>query len=248
MAWRAMLNPSSGTLVPVNLGVPRLRTQVARHSGNLVLACYAFELSVPRLKVGMPRPRSCLTPVSGVPCLGLQVARQSNFLELAYHAFDTKWHAQVRLRGWRAMPSTLSGMPSLQLPSVPSLDHCTSVPRHAAQVARPCICTLFKLGVPRLGLQVACQSDFFELACHAFNTKWHAVVEVLLEVASWRATPSTSSGTPIVVDGSGMPRLTWHATPLLFLPFCSLKFCTSVPRLVPGVPRTHACLDLPSGI
>ncbi|QHO34859.1 uncharacterized protein DS421_9g270630 [Arachis hypogaea] len=139
-------------------------------------------------------------------------------------------------------------MPSLQLPSAPSLDHCTNVPRHAGQAAHPCNCALFKLGVPRLGLQVARQSDFLELACHAFDTKWHAIVEVLLEVVSWRAMPSTSSGTPIVVDGSGVSRPTWRAMPLLFPPFCSPKFCTSVPRLVPGVPRPHACLDLPSGI
>ncbi|QHO23687.1 uncharacterized protein DS421_12g365690 [Arachis hypogaea] len=73
------------------------------------------------------------------------------------------------------MPSTSSGTPSLQLPSAPSLDYCTSVPRHAVQVARPWICEVFKLGVPRLGSQVARPSDFLELACHAFNTKWHAI-------------------------------------------------------------------------
>ncbi|KAL4374169.1 hypothetical protein AHAS_Ahas05G0154900 [Arachis hypogaea] len=121
------------------------------------------------------------------------------------------------------MPSTSSGTPSLHLPSAPSPDHCTSVPRHVAQVARLCICALFKFCVPRLDLQVARQSDFLELACHAFDTKWHTVVEVLFEVMSWRAMP-------IVVDGSGVPRPAWRATPFLCPPFCSLEFITSVPR------------------
>ncbi|KAL4276728.1 hypothetical protein AHAS_Ahas20G0236200 [Arachis hypogaea] len=88
-----------------------------------------------------------LVPVVGVPHLSLQVARHSEML---------------------------SATPSLQLPSTPSLDCCTSVPRHAVQVARPWICELFKLGVPRLGSQVALRSGFLELACH----------------------PSTLSGTP----------------------------------------------------
>ncbi|QHN85996.1 uncharacterized protein DS421_16g542140 [Arachis hypogaea] len=116
------------------------------------------------------------------------------------------------------MPSTSSGTPSLQLPLAPSLDYCTSVPRHAVQVARPWICELFKLGVPHLGSHVARPSDFLELACHAFDTKWHAIVKVLLGMASWRATPLCSSGTPIVVDGLGVPRPTWRATPLSFPP------------------------------
>ncbi|KAL4374039.1 hypothetical protein AHAS_Ahas05G0141900 [Arachis hypogaea] len=94
------------------------------------------------------------------------------------------------------MPSTSSGTPSLQLPSAPSLDHCASVLRHAAQVARPCICALFKLGVPRLGLQVARQGDFLELACHAFDTKWHAIVEVLLEMRSYQHPPNHPSQHP----------------------------------------------------
>ncbi|KAL4292808.1 hypothetical protein AHAS_Ahas18G0065100 [Arachis hypogaea] len=105
------------------------------------------------------------------------------------------------------------------------------VPRHAAQVARPWMCELFKLDVPRLGSQVARPSDFLELACHAFDTKWHAIVEVLLGMVSWHATPLCSSGTP-----------------LLCPPFGSLKFCISVPRPVSGVPRPHACLDFFSGL
>ncbi|QHN77316.1 uncharacterized protein DS421_19g651570 [Arachis hypogaea] len=137
---------------------------------------------------------------------------------LACHAWLLKWHAQVRLRSWRATPSSSSGTPSLQLPSAPSLDCCTSVPRHAVQVARPWICELFKLGVPRLGSQVARPSGFLELACHAFDTKWHAIVEVLLGMVSWRGTPLCSSGTPIVDGGSSVPRPIWRATPLLCLP------------------------------
>ncbi|QHN77805.1 uncharacterized protein DS421_19g655990 [Arachis hypogaea] len=123
------------------------------------------------------------------------------------------------------MPSILSGTPSLQLPSAPSLDYCTSVPRHAAQVACPWTCELFKLGVPRLGSQVARPSDFLGLACHAFDTKCHAIVEVLLGMVSWRATPLCSSGTPIVVDGSAVPRPTWHATPNLA---CHAPFMSSI--------------------
>ncbi|KAL4337314.1 hypothetical protein AHAS_Ahas12G0097800 [Arachis hypogaea] len=61
--------------------------------------------------------------------------------------------------------------------------------------------------MPCLGSQVACPSDFFGLACHAFDTNWHA-------------TPLCSSGTPIVIDGSGVPR-----------PFFS------------GVPHPYACFE-----
>ena len=141
----------------------------------------------------------------------------------------------MRLRGWRATPSTSSGTPSLQLPSAPSLDCCTSVTRHAIPVARPWICELFKLGVPCLGSQVARPSDFLGLACHAFDIKWHAIVKVLLGMVSWRATPLCSSGTPIVVDGSGVPR------PFYVLHCSSLEFCISVPR-------PYACLNFFSGL
>ncbi|KAL4315905.1 hypothetical protein AHAS_Ahas15G0231800 [Arachis hypogaea] len=112
---------------------------------------------------------------------------------------------------WRATPSTSSGTPSLQLPSAPSLDYCTSVPCHAAQVARPYICGLFKLGMPLLDPQVARPSDFLELACHTFDTKWHAIVKVPPGVVSWRATPLGSSGMPIVADAL------WRATPTCML-------------------------------
>ncbi|QHO57869.1 uncharacterized protein DS421_3g85920 [Arachis hypogaea] len=155
------------------------------------------------------------------------------------------------------MPSTSSGTPSLQLPSAPTLDHCTNVPCHVAQVAHPCICALFKLGVPRLGLQVARQSDFLELACHAFDTKWHTIMEVLREMVSWHATPSTSSGTPIVVDGSGVPCpfyvlhlafwnfvLACHAQSLachthMHAWISLLEFSTGVPCLALGMPRQY---------
>ncbi|QHO01868.1 uncharacterized protein DS421_13g418890 [Arachis hypogaea] len=98
-------------------------------------------------------------------------------------------------------------------------------------------CELFKLGVPHLGSQVARPSDFFGLACHAFDTKWHAIVNVLLGMVSWRATPLCSSGTPIVVDESGVPR------PFCVLHCSSLEFCISVPRPFSGVPCPYAYFE-----
>ncbi|KAL4356883.1 hypothetical protein AHAS_Ahas09G0131200 [Arachis hypogaea] len=118
-------------------------------------------------------------------------------------------------------------MPSLQLPSAPSLDHCTSVPCHASQVAHPCICVLFKLGVPRLGFQVARQSDFLELACHAFDT-------------NWRVTPLYSSGTPIVVDGSACHAQSLACHVHMHAWISLLEFSTGVQRLAPVVP--HQCI------
>ncbi|KAL4276299.1 hypothetical protein AHAS_Ahas20G0193300 [Arachis hypogaea] len=97
---------------------------------------------------------------AGVPRLDLHVAHPSDDLKLACHAFDTKWHVQP------------FG------PSTPSLETCTGVPHLDAQVARPLYCGSSKLGVPRLDLQVARPSDELKLACHAFNTKWHAQVIV----------------------------------------------------------------------
>ncbi|KAL4391031.1 hypothetical protein AHAS_Ahas03G0204400 [Arachis hypogaea] len=85
------------------------------------------------------------------------------------------------------------------------------MPRHAAQVARPYICGFLKLGMPWLVPQVARPSDFLMLACHTFDTKWHAHGGMM----SWHATPLGSSGTPIESDGLGVPRPTWRATPTL---------------------------------
>ncbi|QHO23670.1 uncharacterized protein DS421_12g365540 [Arachis hypogaea] len=147
-----------------------------------------------------------------MPRLSLQVARHSDMLGLACHAFDTKWHALSLL-----LLSLCVGVPCL-VAQVARLSDVESVPRHAVQVACPWICELFKLGVPRLGSQVARPSDFLELACHAFDTKWHAIVGVLLGMVGWRATPLCSSGTPIILDGLGVPRPTWRATPLLCPP------------------------------
>ncbi|KAL4344695.1 hypothetical protein AHAS_Ahas11G0204100 [Arachis hypogaea] len=78
--------------------------------------------------------------------------------KLACHAFDTKWHIQ------------LFG------PSPPPLETCTGVPRLDVHVVHPYWCVSFKLGVPRLGRQVARASVGLGLACHAFDTKWHAQV------------------------------------------------------------------------
>ncbi|KAL4374190.1 hypothetical protein AHAS_Ahas05G0157000 [Arachis hypogaea] len=135
----------------------------------------------------------------GVPRLGLQVAHLSEDESLACHAFDTEWHAQV-----------------LGL-STSSMETCTGVARLDAQVACPLYGGSFKLGVPRLGLQVAHPSDGLELACHAFDTKWHTQVVVPSGLMNWRATPHGSSGTPIMGDGLGVPRPACRATPLLWL-------------------------------
>ncbi|KAL4356862.1 hypothetical protein AHAS_Ahas09G0129100 [Arachis hypogaea] len=66
--------------------------------------------------------------------------------------------------------------------------------------------------MPRLRLQVARPSDFLELAYHAFDTKWHAIVEVLLKMS-----------------------LACHAH--IHAWTSSLDFSTGVPRLAPSVPR-----------
>ncbi|KAL4315707.1 hypothetical protein AHAS_Ahas15G0212000 [Arachis hypogaea] len=182
-------------------------------------------------------------------------------MTLACHTWLLKWHAQVKNGEWRATPLIPSGTPhvigllhppwklipachahDLVLVPVVGVPHLSlqmarhsdmiGVPRHAVQVARPWICELFRLGVPCLGSQVARPSDFLELACHSFDTKWHAIVEVLLGMVSWRATPLCSSGTPMIIDGSGVPRPTWRATPSPWraTPTCmlGLLLCTLV--------------------
>ncbi|KAL4357101.1 hypothetical protein AHAS_Ahas09G0153000 [Arachis hypogaea] len=155
------------------------------------------DTGVPRLVAQVARL------IVGVPRLGLQVARHSEMLGLACHAFDTKWHAQSLL-----LLSLCISVPCL-VAQVARLSEVESVPRHGAQVARPCICALF---------MHLCTSWSWR---DAFDTKWYAIVEVLLEMVSWRAMPLCSSGTPIVVDGSGVPCPTWHVTPLLCPPFYS---------------------------
>ncbi|KAL4287577.1 hypothetical protein AHAS_Ahas19G0200100 [Arachis hypogaea] len=163
--WRATPSNSSGTPKWIScVGMPRLRAQVARPlpfsllfaSGNLYWRA---------------------TPKRATP-KGWRATPMilSWFQWLACHASVFKWHAIVKCQGWhatpsipsgttslcfwsfvhwRATPGCSSGTPSLQLPSAPSLDCCTSVPHYAAQVACPWICELFKIGVPRLGSQVA---------------------------------------------------------------------------------------------
>ncbi|KAL4306508.1 hypothetical protein AHAS_Ahas16G0185300 [Arachis hypogaea] len=130
------------------------------------------------------------------------------------------------------MPSTSSGTPS---PCFGLFVHWRATPGRSSGTPK-----LFKLSVPRLDPQVACPSDFLELASHAFNTKWHAIVKVPPGVMGWCATPLGSSGTPIVADGVSRPFCVLHC--------CSLELCTSVPRLVPGVPCPYACLNFSCGI
>ncbi|KAL4329704.1 hypothetical protein AHAS_Ahas13G0326700 [Arachis hypogaea] len=143
---------------------------------KLVPVCHAHDLA--------------LVPTAGVPC----------------PAF--KWHTIVRFLNWRATPSIPSGTLSPYFGHFCALacHACTSVPRHAGQVARPYNCGLLKLGVPRLVPQMARPSDFLELACYAFDTKWHAIVMFPPGVVSWHARPLGSSGTPTVGDGLGVPR------------------------------------------
>ncbi|KAL4276118.1 hypothetical protein AHAS_Ahas20G0175200 [Arachis hypogaea] len=80
------------------------------------------------------------------------------------------------------------------------------MPRLGVQVACPCWCDSFKPGVPSLGPQVVCPSVGLELVCHAFENKWHAQCVSPSGLVNWRATPTSSSGTPMVYDGVGVPR------------------------------------------
>ncbi|KAL4350378.1 hypothetical protein AHAS_Ahas10G0136000 [Arachis hypogaea] len=161
----------------------------------------------------MPCHHFALVPVAGVP----------------RPAF--KWHAVVRFLSWHTMLSTPSGMPS---PCFGFLVHwratpgCSSgtpkwgcelgVPRFRSQVARP---GLFSLQFLLWNLVLACHAMLLKwhahsfvgsssLACHAWLLKWHA--QVTFEVGVPRLRHQVAC--PIVSDGLGVPRLTWHVTPL----------------------------------
>ncbi|KAL4374263.1 hypothetical protein AHAS_Ahas05G0164300 [Arachis hypogaea] len=94
----------------------------------------------------------------------------------AWHAQGLACHAPLNASSsfWRAMPHHLSGTPSSFGPLSPPLENTTSVSRHETGVPRPSLALVPKVGVPRLDVQVACQSGTIELACHTFDTKWHA--------------------------------------------------------------------------
>ncbi|KAL4356887.1 hypothetical protein AHAS_Ahas09G0131600 [Arachis hypogaea] len=74
---------------------------------------------------------------------------------------------------WRATPHLPSGMPESTGPLIPLLKNTTSVPRFETGVSRPSIAIVLVVGMPRLDVQAAHQSEMIELACHAFNTNWH---------------------------------------------------------------------------
>ncbi|KAL4276100.1 hypothetical protein AHAS_Ahas20G0173400 [Arachis hypogaea] len=123
------------------------------------------------------------------------------------------------------MPETQVWHAQVFGPLPPPLETCTGVPRVGVQVARPCWCDSFKPGVPRLGPKVARPSVGLALACHAFDTKWHAQCMSPSGLVNWRATTTSSSGTPMVYNGVGVPRslcglqsyssgkCNWRATP-----------------------------------
>ncbi|KAL4356961.1 hypothetical protein AHAS_Ahas09G0139000 [Arachis hypogaea] len=75
---------------------------------------------------------------------------------------------------WRATPHLPSSTPEFTGPLISPLKNTTSVPRHETGVSRPSFAMVPEVGVPRLDVQVAHQSEMIELACHGFDTKWHA--------------------------------------------------------------------------
>ncbi|KAL4391185.1 hypothetical protein AHAS_Ahas03G0219800 [Arachis hypogaea] len=85
---------------------------------------------------------------------------------------------------WRATPHLPSGTPEFTGHLIPPLKNTTSVSRHETgvsrrvsrpetDVSRPSFAMVPDVGVPRLDVQVARQSEIIKLACHAFDTKWH---------------------------------------------------------------------------
>ncbi|KAL4381112.1 hypothetical protein AHAS_Ahas04G0100900 [Arachis hypogaea] len=130
------------------------------------------------------------------------------------------------------MPHHPSGTPSSFGPLSPPLKNTTSVPCHETGVPRPSLALVPKVGVPRLDAQVACQSGIIELACHAFDTKWHALVR-LLELAchafdtKWHAQPFYW---PSCLLACHAWLLKWHAqTSLAFNPFSGLLYQRATP-------------------
>ncbi|KAL4371601.1 hypothetical protein AHAS_Ahas06G0182100 [Arachis hypogaea] len=75
---------------------------------------------------------------------------------------------------WRATPHLPGDTPEFTGPLIPPLENTTSMPRHETGVSRLSFAMVLEVGVPRLDVQVARQSGMIELACHAFDTKWHA--------------------------------------------------------------------------
>ncbi|KAL4286943.1 hypothetical protein AHAS_Ahas19G0136700 [Arachis hypogaea] len=71
------------------------------------------------------------------------------------------------------MPHLPSGTPEFTGPLIPPLENTTSVPCHETGMSRHSFAMVPEVGVPRLDVQVARQSEMIELACHAFDTKWH---------------------------------------------------------------------------
>ncbi|KAL4381522.1 hypothetical protein AHAS_Ahas04G0141900 [Arachis hypogaea] len=74
---------------------------------------------------------------------------------------------------WRATLHLPSGTPEFTGPLIPPLENTTSVSCHDTGVSPPSFAMVPNVGMPRLDVQVARQSEIIKLACHAFDSKWH---------------------------------------------------------------------------
>ncbi|KAL4357048.1 hypothetical protein AHAS_Ahas09G0147700 [Arachis hypogaea] len=138
---------------------------------------------VARPGFGVPRPSksslSCwrATPrhPSGTPeFTGFSSSSLKNTTSVPRHETGVSRPSIASSSCWRATPHLPSGTPKFIGPLIPPLENTTSMPRHETGVSRPSFALVPEVGVPCLDVQVAHQSAMIELACHAFDTKWHA--------------------------------------------------------------------------
>ncbi|KAL4394580.1 hypothetical protein AHAS_Ahas02G0166200 [Arachis hypogaea] len=157
--------------------MPRLRTKVA-HPRSLSLSL-CFWRFVPAwhalLKASPPCRRATPRHPSGTPeFIGFSSSSLENTTSVPHHETGVSRLSFASSSCWRATPHLPSGTPEFTGPLIPSLENTSSVSRHETGVSRPSFSMDPDVGVPRLDVQVACQSEIIKLACHAFNTKWQA--------------------------------------------------------------------------
>ncbi|KAL4391257.1 hypothetical protein AHAS_Ahas03G0227000 [Arachis hypogaea] len=105
--------------------------------------------------------------------IGSSSSSLENTTSVPCHVTGVSCHSFASSSCWRATPHLPSGTPGFTGPLTPPLENTISVPRHETGMSRPSFAMVPDVGVPRLNVQVARQSEIIKLACHAFNTKWH---------------------------------------------------------------------------
>ncbi|KAL4374112.1 hypothetical protein AHAS_Ahas05G0149200 [Arachis hypogaea] len=129
-------------------------------------ACHALLKVLPLCRRDTPRH-----PSGTLDFIGSSFSSLENTTSVPYYETGVSRPSFALSSCWRATPHLPSGTPESTGPLISPLENTTSVPGHETGVSHPSFAIVPEVGVPRLDVQVARQSEKIELACNAFDTK-----------------------------------------------------------------------------